>query len=136
MGNEKRINFPPWRRGHINPAGGGHPLPPWRGSYPPDGPPQGPPPNQAQLPPLRGGSEPPWSSQSPGGLEPMEGLQPQGGGQPAEQWKQGMPPLSSQVPPKTGEPGAGALNHAFTMPTANEAAPGRPPPPKPRRRGP
>src|SRR5216684_3839702 len=137
MDDEKTIKLPPWRRGHINPAGGGHSLPPWRGSYPPDGPPQGPPPDPAQLPPLRRGLEPPWRSQSLGGLEPMEGLQPQGGGRPAEQWNQGMPPLSSLVPPpKTGEPGAGALNRAFTMTTAHGADPVKPSPAKRRRRWP
>lgn len=67
----------------------------------------------------------------------MEGLQPQGGVRPAEQWNQGMPPLSSQVPPaKTGEPGAGALNRAFTMTTAHGAGPVKPPPAKRRRRWP
>src|SRR6266704_2297860 len=136
MDDEKTIKLPPWRRGHINSAGGGHALPPWRGSYPPDGRPQEPTPDPAQPPPLRG-AEPPWSSQSLGGLEPMEGLQPQGGVRPAEQWNQGMPPLSSLVPPaKTGEPGAGALNRAFTMTTAHGAGPVKPPPAKRRRRWP
>jgi len=67
----------------------------------------------------------------------MEGLQPQRKVRPAEQRDQGMPPLSSLVPPtKMDEPGAGAMNRDPSMVIANGAGLVTPPPAKRRRKWP